>query len=441
MMDQSTEFRVSTSRYNSKVRVLRIKGFIDVNAAPDFERVLENLMKTGHFLILVDLAEVAYISSAGVGVFAGMLESARSSEAGDIKICRVSQKLMSVFEAIGLSSMMDFLAEESEVTIWARPPQLPEQLNNFHIFLVDSEVFCGREFTLRVEARDVDRNIIRDYRGEPQVIVNSGLVLPRKLANFQEGVWEGKVVVTDSGMLTMILVDEQTESRLDILVKEEPHKAEFPCAITCRCCGQVARVRGMDIYRCRQCNEIVYVDAWAHILTLKSGSRARRIKSRYKGMELKINGDINYLNSIRGFISNLCEQENLDELTINAVILAAEEALLNIIEHGNDYDASQMLKVKLSFQKKQLAVQIRDYGDPHDVTQHQSVSIKSCIRKGMKGGVGGVLINKLMDRVTYRSNKNYNQLTLVKRYPVAPRRRRKSGSSAEPAATPCQSGQ
>jgi serine/threonine-protein kinase RsbW len=290
-----------------------------------------------------------------------------------------------------------------------------------------------------VEARDADRNIIWNYRGEPRLIVNSGLVLPRKLAGFQAGVWEGKVVVTDSGMLTLILVDEQTESRLDILVKEKPHKAKFPCAITCRCCGQVAQVRGMDIYRCRHCNEIVYVDAWAHLLTLKSGSRARRIKSRYKGMELKINGDVNYLNAIRRFINSLCEQENLDELTTNAVILTTEEALLNIIEHGNNFDPRQMLKIKLSFQKKQLTVQIRDYGDPHDVTQHQSVSIKSCIRKGMKGGVGGVLINKLMDRVTYRSYENYNQLNLVKRYPVAPGRRRKSGSSAEPAVTSFQS--
>lgn len=440
-MDKPTEFRVSPSLYNSKIMVLRIRGFIDVNAAPDFERKLENLMKTGHFRILVDLAEVTYISSAGVGVFVGLLESARSSEGGDIKICRASAKLKKVFEAIGLDCMMDFLTEESEVTAWSKPPKLLEQLENFKISLGENEIFCGREFTLRVEARDAEQNIITDYRGEPSLIVNSGLILPRKLAGFQAGVWEGNTVITDSGILTLILVDEQTESRLNILVKEEPHKAEFPCAITCRCCGRVAQVRGTDIYRCRHCNEIVYVDAWAHLLTLKSGSWARRIKSRYKGMELKINGDVNYLNAVRRFINSLCEQENLDELTTNAVILTTEEALLNIIEHGNKFDPRQMLKVKLSFQKRQLVIQIRDYGDPHDVTQHQSVSIKSCIRKGMKGGVGEVLINKLMDRLTYRSYKNYNLLTLVKRYPPIPRKSRKSGSAAQPAKTSSQSGQ
>lgn len=440
-MDQPTEFRVFPSVYNSRVRVLRITGFVDVNAAPDFERELENLIKTGHFRILVDLAEVTYISSAGIGVFVGMLESARSSEGGDIKVCRAAPKLMRVFEAIGLKYMMDFLAEESEVEFWGKPPELMERLDNFHISLVGREVFCGREFTLRVEARDTDRNVIGNYRGEPRLIVNSGLILPRKLMNFKAGIWEGRVVVTDSGMLTMILADEQTESRLNILVKEESRKAEFPCAITCRCCGRVAQVKGMDIYRCKHCNEIVYVDAWAHILTLKSGSQARRMKSRYKGMELKINGDVNYLNAIRRFINGLCEQENLDELTVNAVILATEEALLNIIEHGNNYDPRQIMKLSLNFQKKQLVVNIRDYGDPHDVTQHQSVSIKSCIRKGMKGGVGGVLINKLMDRVAYRSYKNYNQLTLVKRYPAASGQRRKSGSFAEPEAAPSRSGQ
>jgi len=183
----------------------------------------------------------------------------------------------------------------------------------------------------------------------------------------------------------------------------------------------------MDIYRCARCDEIFYVDAWAHVITLKSGSLTKPAKARNKGMELKINGDVNYLNSIRRFITGLCEQEQLDEVTINEVILTAEEALLNIIEHSNHFDPDTRVILKLRFQERQLLVQIRDFGEPFDITSHRSQSIKTCIQKGMRGGVGGMLINQLMDRVTYRRFKRFNQLTLLKKYSPEVRRLRRGG--------------
>lgn len=419
-MDKQTDFSVAVSAHNPQVTVLKIRGFMDVNAAPLFERELENLMRQGRHRILVDLTEVSYISSAGIGIFVGMLSQARSQPGGDIKVFGASPKIFKVFQAIGLDVMMDFLSDEANVQSWGSPPVPVETLERFQIFL-PREIFCGREFNLKVEARDAQDQLLTHYHGTPKVIVNSGLVLPHELNGFKNGVWEGRAVLTDSGPLTLLLVDAGRESRLNLFVKEESGKAGFPLLLVCKTCGRTAQVKGMDIYRCAYCNEIFFVDAWGHAITLKTGSQARRLKSKYKGMELKINSDVNYLNSIRKLIQGVCEQEGLDEVTTNAVTLTTEEALLNIIEHGNDFDPWQMIAVRLHFQKKQLTVRIRDYGDPYDITQHKTVSVKACIQKGMKGGVGGVLINQLMDKVNYRSGRNFNQLTLVKRYPPVSR--------------------
>ena len=93
--------------------------------------------------------------------------------------------------------------------------------------------------------------------------------------------------------------------------------------------------------------------------------------------------------------------------------------MLNIIEHGNDFDPWQIMRLKVEFQKKQIKIQIRDYGDPFDVTKQKNMSIKSSVVKGSRRGVGGFLVNQLMDQVRYVSQKNYNELTLVKKYGAA----------------------
>jgi serine/threonine-protein kinase RsbW len=158
------------------------------------------------------------------------------------------------------------------------------------------------------------------------------------------------------------------------------------------------------------------VDAWGHQFTLKPGSTALRRISRYKGLDLKINADVNYLGMLRDFISRFCKQEGLDEIQTNDVVLAIEEILHNLIEHSNDFDPWQFFRIRLDFQKKQLKIRIRDSGDPYDVTAHQSFSIRTSVLKGLKRGVGGFLVNQLMDQVKYQKLKNYNQLTMVKRF-------------------------
>jgi anti-sigma regulatory factor (Ser/Thr protein kinase) len=122
---------------------------------------------------------------------------------------------------------------------------------------------------------------------------------------------------------------------------------------------------------------------------------------------------------IRGIISGLCEKEGMDAVTTNSVALAIEEILLNLIEHGNDFDPWQILKIRMDFQKRQVKIQIRDYGDPYDVTKRKDMSMKSSLVKGLKRGVGTFLVNQLMDKVKYRSMKNYNQLTMIKTYGTA----------------------
>src|SRR5437763_1107020 len=81
----------------------------------------------------------------------------------------------------------------------------------------------------------------------------------------------------------------------------------------------------------------------------------------------------------------------MDEVMTNCVTLAIEEVLLNIIEHGNEFDQWQLMRVRVEFQKEQLKAQICNYGQPYDITKHKDISLKSSLAKGLKRGVCGFL--------------------------------------------------
>jgi anti-sigma B factor antagonist len=403
------------SRSVSGVAVLQVKGSIDSDTAPAFEKELEGLLEAKQYRLLVDLTQAEYISSAGIGVFVGMLHTFREHKGGDIKVCSVSKKVMKVFEAIGLSELLDFFPAEADLKTWHAAEAVVEPLDHF-VLSVTGDVFIGEEFTLRVTGVDKAGQAVADYTGRPGLAVSQGLVSPAELAGFAQGVWEGKAKVTASGTVTLSSADGNWRGTLALAVKVRGEKSVFPLTVACSTCQTPITIPSADIYRCEHCDETFTVDEWGHVFTVKPGTLAKRRKSRYKGMEMKINADVNYLGVVRQTLGGLCRKEGMDDLTTQSVELAVEEILLNLIEHGNDFDPWQILRIKMEFQKKQLKLVIRDYGDPYDITKHKQISLKSSVAKGSKRGVGTFLVNQLMDQVKYETTPNYNELTMTKKY-------------------------
>ncbi|HNR67897.1 MAG TPA: STAS domain-containing protein [bacterium] len=96
---------------DDKVTTLRIAGFLDAHTAPMLEREIEKLLEEGRYRILVDFAELGYISSAGLGVFMGYIEQVRENN-GDIKMCRMNDKIYRVFDLLGFPTLYDIVTDE-----------------------------------------------------------------------------------------------------------------------------------------------------------------------------------------------------------------------------------------------------------------------------------------------------------------------------------------
>jgi anti-sigma B factor antagonist len=92
-----------------KVKIINIQGFLDAHTAPDFE--LLRLIQDNNYNIIVNLDGLQYISSAGLGVFMGVIEDIRGN-GGDLKICCAAPKVFKVFDLLGFPSLYEFFESE-----------------------------------------------------------------------------------------------------------------------------------------------------------------------------------------------------------------------------------------------------------------------------------------------------------------------------------------
>ena len=105
-------FEFSTKE-NAGITTMHLKGYLDAHTYPIFEEALQKLVDEGKYKIIVAFKDLAYISSAGLGVLMGFIETVRH-ERGDIKLCSMSAKVFKVFDLLGFPTIFDILEEEEQ---------------------------------------------------------------------------------------------------------------------------------------------------------------------------------------------------------------------------------------------------------------------------------------------------------------------------------------
>ncbi len=117
-----SNFSVAFTRQGS-IRVLSLTGELDAHTATEFEKAIERCKTNGEFSIVVDGEHLAYISSAGLGVFMAFIEEIRS-EGGDIKIAALQDRVYNVFDLLGFPILFEIVGTVEEATrLFATGPQ------------------------------------------------------------------------------------------------------------------------------------------------------------------------------------------------------------------------------------------------------------------------------------------------------------------------------
>lgn len=93
------------------VHNFKIIGEIDIYTAPKLKEHLAKLDKAEGMEVELDLSEVNYMDSTGLGIFVGFYKEVKANN-GKLVIKGLNQRLYRLFEITGLSEIMDI--EQSE---------------------------------------------------------------------------------------------------------------------------------------------------------------------------------------------------------------------------------------------------------------------------------------------------------------------------------------
>jgi anti-sigma B factor antagonist len=81
------------------IAVIKVGGYIDTTTSSELERALSSLIKKEQYRIVVDLADVDYISSAGWGIFISEIKGIKQNR-GDLKLVKMIPEVYEVFELL-----------------------------------------------------------------------------------------------------------------------------------------------------------------------------------------------------------------------------------------------------------------------------------------------------------------------------------------------------
>jgi anti-sigma B factor antagonist len=96
--------------------VVDLNGYLDAHTAPQLEQTFQQLLDEKRYKIIVNFRDLAYISSAGLGVFMAFIEDARGNN-GDIKLVGMSPKVYNVFDLLGFPMLYEIFDDEREAQL------------------------------------------------------------------------------------------------------------------------------------------------------------------------------------------------------------------------------------------------------------------------------------------------------------------------------------
>ncbi len=93
-----------TSRREGGRTVVTVTGEIDVYTAPDLRERLNGLVAEGRYDLVVDLSDLDFLDSTGLGVLVSALKRVRSHD-GALRLVCHEDKILKVFRITGLTKV------------------------------------------------------------------------------------------------------------------------------------------------------------------------------------------------------------------------------------------------------------------------------------------------------------------------------------------------
>jgi anti-sigma B factor antagonist len=99
------------TRHTDDVTIVSVGGEIDVYTAPKLRDKVTELVGEGHYQLVIDMENVEFLDSTGLGVLVGGLKKVRAHD-GSMEIVCNQDRLLKIFRITGLAKV--FTIHDSE---------------------------------------------------------------------------------------------------------------------------------------------------------------------------------------------------------------------------------------------------------------------------------------------------------------------------------------
>lgn len=96
---EGIQLSVKQAGANNNISVIKVGGYIDTTTSAELDHSLDQLLESNCYNIIIDLANVDYISSAGWGIFISEIKGIRE-RGGDLKLVSMIPDVYEVFELL-----------------------------------------------------------------------------------------------------------------------------------------------------------------------------------------------------------------------------------------------------------------------------------------------------------------------------------------------------
>jgi anti-sigma B factor antagonist len=100
-------------RSHNDLQIIELHGELDAHTATELEAAIQQCVDAQGFKVIVNGAQLRYISSAGLGVFMAFIEEIREN-GGDIKIAALQPNVFETFDLLGFPHLFDITETEEE---------------------------------------------------------------------------------------------------------------------------------------------------------------------------------------------------------------------------------------------------------------------------------------------------------------------------------------
>lgn len=129
---------------------------------------------------------------------------------------------------------------------------------------------------------------------------------------------------------------------------------------------------------------------------------------------LKLYCNTNQLAILRDFLMKTLQNTGLGEIEKHQVILAVEEVCANLMIHTHSCNPNSFFNVSATLNEEKVIFEIVDMGQGFNLLEYQEPELAEVIKTKRKGGLGIILVKKIMDKIEFESSEQKSTCRLIK---------------------------